>query len=402
MLPQSLVSDFSIVQQNPENRVLTFSAELNIETGETLDVKIAPHLLGNVMRTNYDHVNSVLKNDPNSEQNYNQQQLEDLKLFHQLALARRKRRAVLGAKTFVFPKAELKITDTKDLNTLKFMIKEETPADILVSEMMVLAGELGATFCAKNEIPIPFRFQKPPGESSSSQPKMDQAVHISDPTKAPRIREQETEQKQSQQSTKSTRNELDYDLARTYQQILLSSQAEVGLTPSRHSALGLDIYTRATSPIRRYSDMIVHYQLNSFFKGERLPFSTERLLPIVERSFRSEQNIKELQRKSVLFWTRQFLNQPQNASSTFSGVVVNVNIPLNNSSGMFFVHIFIDSIAFIVRKRVIRSLSLGQRVSLVLKKVDAFDVEFDLLDDFVPEESEIPVVRTSGSLDSID
>lgn len=34
-----------------------------------------------------------------------------------------------------------------------------SPANMLVSEMMIMAGEVVATFCADNKIPVPFRGQ---------------------------------------------------------------------------------------------------------------------------------------------------------------------------------------------------------------------------------------------------
>ncbi|MBP7983936.1 MAG: RNB domain-containing ribonuclease, partial [Chromatiaceae bacterium] len=40
--------------------------------------------------------------------------------------------------------------------------------------------------------------------------------------------------------------------------------------PAPHFGLGLPIYTRATSPLRRYSDLLVHQQLRAWLRGETL------------------------------------------------------------------------------------------------------------------------------------
>jgi len=38
-------------------------------------------------------------------------------------------------------------------------------------------------------------------------------------------------------------------------------------TPARHAGLGLKIYTQATSPIRRYSDLLTHFQLKAHLRA---------------------------------------------------------------------------------------------------------------------------------------
>ena len=38
------------------------------------------------------------------------------------------------------------------------------------------------------------------------------------------------------------------------------------MTPGRHAGLGLERYIQATSPIRRYVDLLAHYQLESFLQ----------------------------------------------------------------------------------------------------------------------------------------
>ena len=42
------------------------------------------------------------------------------------------------------------------------------------------------------------------------------------------------------------------------------------LDPDLHAGLGLERYTRATSPLRRYSDLLVHQQIRAFISGNPL------------------------------------------------------------------------------------------------------------------------------------
>jgi exoribonuclease-2 len=41
-------------------------------------------------------------------------------------------------------------------------------------------------------------------------------------------------------------------------------------SPGPHAGLGLSLYTRATSPLRRYSDLLVHQQLRAWIMGRAL------------------------------------------------------------------------------------------------------------------------------------
>ncbi len=44
-------------------------------------------------------------------------------------------------------------------------------------------------------------------------------------------------------------------------------------TPVAHASLGLPAYVQFTSPIRRYSDVIAHWQVKAWLRGADLPFS---------------------------------------------------------------------------------------------------------------------------------
>ncbi|KAI7871152.1 hypothetical protein BDF14DRAFT_1763636 [Spinellus fusiger] len=77
-----------------------------------------------------------------------------------------------------------------------------------------------------------------------------------------------------------------------------------------HVAMGIENgYCRATSPLRRYSDMIVHWQLKAHLLGDASVFSKEALHSIVLGVERTEKKLSLLQRKGMQFWVVELLRR---------------------------------------------------------------------------------------------
>jgi len=99
---------------------------------------------------------------------------------------------------------------------------------------MILAGEVAGQYGQAHNIALPFRGQ-PPGTS-----------------------EEELLQ-------------LPAGSVRACAKRRCMTKSEMSITPARHAGLGLKIYTQATSPIRRYSDLLTHFQLKAHLRGEAPP-----------------------------------------------------------------------------------------------------------------------------------
>ncbi|HEX6853004.1 MAG TPA: ribonuclease catalytic domain-containing protein [Candidatus Polarisedimenticolaceae bacterium] len=159
-----------------------------------------------------------------------------------------------------------------------------TPAHRLVSEAMVLAGELAARFASERGIPAIYRRQAPP-EGRLPQ--------LSEPVVDPRV-------------VRSVRR--------------LLRRGEAGLTPGRHYALGLEAYAQATSPLRRYQDLVAHRQIGAALRGERPPYDAPALQRVAATTERAEAEARRAERSRDRYWMLRWF--AERTGSILEGIVV--------------------------------------------------------------------------------
>lgn len=104
----------------------------------------------------------------------------------------------------------------------------------------------------------------------------------------------------------------------------LNFAAPKGVSSSRvlpHHPLGLDAYVKATSPLRRYVDLMAHYQIEAALRYERehgrrldadevpsvLPFTRDQVDDYVARSRWQHTRLKQCEMSSRQFWACLFL-----------------------------------------------------------------------------------------------
>lgn len=142
----------------------------------------------------------------------------------------------------------------------------EGVSDILVREHMLLACEIGASWCAERSIPIINR-------GTVVSPDINEAKRFYDEVLAP--------------ATEKNNGEAPMHLAIEY---LANSGSTVLTTkPLHHRVLGIPHYSKATSPLRRYGDMLLHWQIEAALReeakaGTQLNFGgkNQSLLPFSE------------------------------------------------------------------------------------------------------------------------
>ena len=173
-------------------------------------------------RLSYDDADVLIELAPPQER-----QLERL---HALMQCRRRWRLARGALLLDQPEGRIRERDGEPC----LEITEPGPARLLVAEAMVLAGAVVAELGRAHAIALPYRSQLP-----AELPPADALAGLADgPVRHAAIKR-------------------------------CLSRGITGTSPSPHFSLGLPAYVQATSPIRRYADLVAQRQLEALVEGRR-------------------------------------------------------------------------------------------------------------------------------------
>ena len=88
-------------------------------------------------------------------------------------------------------------------------------------------------------------------------------------------------------------------------------RSQPSLAPGAHAGLGLPLYVQATSPLRRYLDLLVHQQLRSFLKGDS-PLDEQEVMSRVGAAEATRGDTRYAERLSNEHFTLVYLQQNPN------------------------------------------------------------------------------------------
>ncbi|KAK9893490.1 RNB-domain-containing protein [Cystobasidium minutum MCA 4210] len=197
-------------------------------------------------------------------------------------------------------------------------VNTESLSANMVAEFMILAGRISASHLASRDVPALYRAQDEP--SASSPRELQEFLQSRDP------------------ETGLTSFEMQLEKGIVFLPAYFSAK------PSDHWTMGIKGssggYTQATSPLRRFNDMIIHWQLKSILKQDggdskarkKPAFSYSDLEEHIKQYTPFDRLLKKLDQRSRNFWKlfvlRQKLAQlrsnpqadPQAAELLFNGL----------------------------------------------------------------------------------
>jgi exoribonuclease-2 len=254
MIPPVLSQDALSLREGCDRPALSLLCRMN-KQGEVLAFRFAPSLIRVKRRLTYEEVNRGYSGDP---------LLRDL---HRLAVAFQQTRVEMGALVLSTPEVVICVDDLGGVSLRR--VPQDTPARMLVAEFMILYNWLCARFCRDRDIPILYRGQDDPTERLNPQG-MDPLFYV-------------------------------FMQRRKLQPMMIETD------PAPHSGLGLDAYTNATSPIRRYLDLVAQRQMRSALRGEPVPYDEEALEQIRLTVQASLKDLATVRRNRTRYWILKHL-----------------------------------------------------------------------------------------------
>jgi exoribonuclease-2 len=260
MLPSQVVNTLGL-GLSEQSQALSFGLDLS-DVGEIIALEIVPSRV-KVTRLSYEDAESRLDEPVISKLNA-------------IALQFRERRLENGAIEINLPEVRIQVLGGRvEIKPLPPLRSRE-----LVREAMLIVGEAIARHATEHNIPMPYTTQERPRQLPE---------WVNTPS----------------------------------QMIALRNSLRPGRKsshPSPHSGLGMDMYVQATSPLRRYLDLVVHQQLRAHLYGKPL-LGAEEITQRIGSIDEVVGSIRRAERYSRRHWTLVYLTQ--NPDWEGKGIIVN-------------------------------------------------------------------------------
>lgn len=316
MFPPELATGPMSLVQGQICPALSFGVVLD-EQGGIRDYEIHPTLVKPTYRLTYHDVDEMLTLKIQGE--------EEILRIAEEAKKREQWRKSNGSVMISMPEAVIKVYNEEEVS---IELLEMSRSRLVVAEMMILAGEVAGKYCQEHGIPVPFRGQPQP----ELPPEEELLLLPPGPVRSCALRR-------------------------------CMPKSETGLTPSRHASLGLETYTQVTSPIRRYTDLLTHFQIKAHLRGEELPFDRDRMQQIIYEVVSTSSEASFVERQTNRYWSLQYFLQ--HTGEVWHGIVLRW---LREDEGLAL--ILLEELGLEFAHRFDRNVKLGEQLQLEVSFCD--------------------------------
>jgi len=255
MLPRQLSETLCSLQPDKDRLSYVFEMKLDLDSMDVAQSKVYEAVIHSKRRFNYEEIDNFFDNKLKPKNDKEKEIFSYLKKLKTITDKLRKKRLKIG---YDFRSSETKMTIDKNSNLISTCQSEETPSHSLIEDCMLLANKEAAKQFKRGI----FRIHEPPSQAKLQTLYQELAgigmfVDIKSTIK------ETISNIQEQAKAMGLESEVDT--------LIIRSQMQARYSPVNlgHFGLGFEAYTHFTSPIRRYSDLIVHRLLKAINKHDK-------------------------------------------------------------------------------------------------------------------------------------
>lgn len=331
MLPGQFIKEFGSLDPSKTRPGLS----LIIKTDLNYKIecwRIVPSIITTTKAITYEEASLALKHTDNSDY----QMMSHLWNFSKKQMCLRKQNGAIDLQT---QEMNIKVSSESEIEIS--VLNSRTDSRVMVSELMILFNSLAAKFFVKNDIPAIYRHQPSPSIYDDSDFDLQQA----------------------------SQNEIskNYHLIRKLPKTKLTGE------PLPHYSLGLQSYVQITSPLRRYSDMLLQRQIVHFLCYGKFLYSQENLETLAFGSYSRIKDIRYVERERQRYWLIKYLENILNAGDSSMDRLCYTAVVLEKSNYGMKSLVQILEFAFRQRINLPSYCQIGDEISLNLVSVNTWN-----------------------------
>ncbi len=312
MLPRALSESRGSLSQGSNRRAVSLLMQWSRDH-QLLDWELSRSTVCSRRRYTYTEADAALDTDSDGEG-------QALRILQAIAQTLRADRMADGALEMERP--EVKVAVDAERNITVSVTPVPTPARRMVAEFMVLANQLVGERLRDCGVPAIYRTQDPVSMEDVPDTSVDAVRH--------------------------------YHILRQIRPSRLTT------TPGPHALLGVEPYVQATSPLRRYLDLVVQRQLTSAIDGFDPPYSPDDLKGLIGEADATLRDLNRAEDERKRYWAFKYLGG--RIGEALPAVVLDVRERQS----------VVELDTFLIRSNVYLppTISPGQTVQLELQEVD--------------------------------
>lgn len=253
MLPPDISEKASSLKQGEMRPAISVIVTLN-RFFEIKDFEILATRIRVDRQLSYSEVNAMADED------------QDINVMIRIAKAFREKRLSSGGTHISLPEVNVYLDETGEIAISR--VDRESHSRMMVAEMMIMANWMMASYLARHSVPAIFRSQQEPKD-------------------------------------RLYRGESDSLFLNCLQRKFVN-RAIISHKAAFHAGLGLDAYVTATSPIRRYHDLITQRQIRSIL-GLEEPYSVADITRLTQMLETPIANVGKIQFSRRKYWLLKYL-----------------------------------------------------------------------------------------------